>query len=70
MTLDISTKVEARLAAKAREQGVSIEVLLERFLNLVDLLATPSHGEAPEIPVWHLGARGSLHRRDMYDDVG
>jgi hypothetical protein len=23
----------------------------------------------PELPVWHLGEVGPLHRRDIYDDV-
>jgi hypothetical protein len=26
-------------------------------------------GAAPELPVWHLGVVGLLHRRDIYDDV-
>jgi hypothetical protein len=25
--------------------------------------------EGPELPIRHLGAVGSLHRRDIYDDV-
>src|ERR1039457_639892 len=28
------------------------------------------NGPPPELPVWHLGVIGSLHRRDIYDDVG
>jgi len=34
-----------------------------------DLTANAANGEAPELSVWHLGVRGSLHRRDIYDDV-
>ncbi|HXB71215.1 MAG TPA: hypothetical protein VNY05_23470 [Candidatus Acidoferrales bacterium] len=26
--------------------------------------------QSPELPVWHLGGVGSLHRRDIYNDVG
>lgn len=70
MSLDISMKIEARLAAKAKEQGVSIEVLLERLINDIDLPAAPSNAAVPEMPVWHLGACGNLHRRDIYDDLG
>jgi hypothetical protein len=70
MRLDISKEVEARLTAKAKEQGVSIEVLLERLISDIDLPVARSNGTAPEIPAWHLGACGSLHRRDMYDDLG
>jgi len=71
MSLDISLKTEARLAAKAREKGLSIDAFLERLLSDAgDLTANVANGEAPELPVWHLGVRGSLHRRDIYDDVG
>ena len=71
MSLDISLKTAARLAAKAREQGLSVDAFLERLLNDAgDLTAGTANGEVPELPVWHLGVRGSLHRRDIYDDVG
>jgi hypothetical protein len=71
MGLDISLTTEARLAAKAREQGLSIDAFLERLLDDADELTTSSAtGEAPQLPVWNLGVRGSLHRRDIYDDVG
>jgi hypothetical protein len=70
MSLDISLKTEARLAAKAQEQGLSIDALLERLLNdAADPPASTANGEAPVLPVWHLGVIGSLHRRDIYDDV-
>jgi len=26
-------------------------------------------GAGTELPIWHLGAAGSLHRRDIYDDL-
>jgi hypothetical protein len=70
MRLDISSKTEARLTAKAQEQGLSVDALLERFLNDTgDLPASTANGDVPQLPVWHLGVRGSLHRRDIYDDV-
>jgi hypothetical protein len=70
MSLDISLETEARLAAKAREQRLSIDAFLERLLNDAgDLPASAANGEAPELPVRYLGVRGSLHRRDIYDDV-
>jgi hypothetical protein len=70
MSLDISPKTEALLVAKDREKGLSIDALLERLI--ID--AGPVHlgngdGPPPELPVWHLGVIGSLHRRDIYDDV-
>ena len=70
MNLDISSDTEARLAAAAKEQGLSISALLERLLN--DAGGSPAratNGEAPDLPARYLGVRGSLHRRDIYDDV-
>jgi hypothetical protein len=70
MHLDISSTTEARLAAKAQEKGLSIDAFLERLLSdTSDLKANTASGAAPELPVRHLGVRGSLHRRDIYDDV-
>ena len=70
ISLDISPKTEARLAAKAQEQGISIDALLDQLLNDADVLrGIPANGPAPQLPVWNLGVRGSLHRRDMYDGV-
>jgi hypothetical protein len=67
MDLDISPKTKARLAAKAKEQGLSIDAFLERLLDDAgDLTGGAAAGEVPELPVWHLGVRGSLHRRDIY----
>ena len=70
MSLDISPETEARLAARAQEQGLSINALLERLLNDAgDLPASTANDEAPVLPARYLGVRGSLHRRDIYDDV-
>ena len=70
MSLDISPEIEARLAARAQEKGLSIEAFLERLLNDTgDLKMSTATGEAPELRVWHLGVRGSLHRRDIYDAI-
>ena len=71
MSLDISPETEARLAARAQEQGLSINDFLERLLN--DGGGPPAsnaNGEAPVLPARYLGVRGSLHRRDIYDDAG
>ena len=47
-----------------------LTLLLERLLNDAgDLKMTTANGELPELPAWNLGVRGSLHRRDIYDDV-
>lgn len=70
MSLDISVETEAQLAAKAREQGLSIDAFLKRLLGDVDHPApAPRTGEAPVLPAWNLGIKGSLHRCDIYDHV-
>ena len=68
MSLEISHKIEVLLTDEARKQGISVEALLERLMNERAAIAHVS-GAAPELPVWHLGSVGALHRRDIYDDV-
>jgi hypothetical protein len=70
MSLDVSSTTEARLIAKAKEQGLSVEAFLQQLIEDAGNPVSRSKGEAPELPVWHLGVTGSLHRRDIYDDVG
>jgi hypothetical protein len=70
MSIEVSRETEARLSEEARRNGVSVDVLLERLMN--ERLATAhvaGGGPSPELPVWHLGDVGHLHRRDIYDDV-
>jgi hypothetical protein len=43
-----------------------VDALLERFINERAAL-TPRVPSKPELPVWHLGRAGALHRRDIYD---
>ena len=70
MSLDISLETEPRLTAKAREQGLSIDTLLERLLNdSGDQRTEPRNGEAIVLPAWNLGIKGNLRRCDIYDDV-
>lgn len=71
MGLDISPKTETRLATKASELGLSVDALLERLMNENgDPTVAADRRSAPELPAWHLGARGSFRRQDIYDDVG
>jgi hypothetical protein len=67
MSIEISHETEARLIEEARRQGISVEALLKRLMSET---AATTHvaGAAPELPVWHLGGIGPLHRRDIYDD--
>ena len=81
MSLDISPETEARLTAKAKEQGLSIDAYLDRLMESppgvrgLDILkeagilpASAANGEAPVLPAWHLGARGTLRRVEIYGD--
>jgi len=45
-----------------------VDTLLNRF---IDERAALTHRapSRPNLPVWHLGSVGALHRRDIYDDV-
>jgi hypothetical protein len=68
MSIEVSHETEARITDEARRQGISVEALLERLMSERGAAATPVR-TAPELPVWHLGAVGSLRRCDIYDDV-
>lgn len=68
MGMDISREVEDRLSAEARRLGVSVNDLLKQLINERSPGAAPAR-PAPELPVWHLGVVGPLHRRDIYSDV-
>ncbi len=61
---------EAQLAQIATKTGTEPKHLVkDAALRLLgDEIYT--RRPAPELPVWHLGAIGSLHRRDIYNDVG
>jgi len=66
MSIEISREIAARLADEARREGISVDELLERFIS--ERAALTSRVQTnPELPVWHLGGAGSLHRRDLYD---
>jgi len=70
MSLDISHATEARITDEARRQGVSVETLLERLMSEREATArNAGSGSAPQLPRLHLGVKGSLHRREIYDDV-
>jgi hypothetical protein len=66
MSIEISREIEARLTSEAQRQGISVSELLERFIIERAVL---THSAKPELPVWHLGSAGDLHRRDLYNDV-
>jgi hypothetical protein len=72
MSIEISPETEARLTGEARRQGVSVDALLERLISERGAAAhviTGNGSTTPKVPILHLGAMGTLHRRDIYDDV-
>jgi hypothetical protein len=69
MTIEISRETEARLTDEAQRQGISVPALVERLLTESWASLTFGSRPTPELPVWHLGGAGSLHRRDIYNDV-
>jgi hypothetical protein len=70
MSLEISSETEARITGEARKHGISVDALLDRLMN-EHATTTPAFDPAPqpELPVFHMGPMGPLHRRDIYDDV-
>lgn len=69
MSLNVSQQNEARLTEEARRQGISVDALIERLINERASHADAEARKPPELPVWHTGVIGSLHRRDIYNDV-
>jgi len=60
---------EAQLAQIATKSGTDAEhVVKHAVLRLIQAEST-IRPPASELPVWDLGAIGSLHRRDIYDDA-
>jgi hypothetical protein len=45
-----------------------VDTLLQRLIAERAAL-TGETTARPDLPVWHLGSIGALHRRDVYDDV-
>ena len=68
MSIEVSRETEARLTDEARRLGISVDVLLERLINEHRATTYPAQSSS-ELPVWHLGGVGALHRRDIYNDV-
>lgn len=69
MSIELSRETEARLNDEARRQGISVNALLERLMSEHGPSADAGARPTPELPAWHLGGAGSLHRRDIYNDV-
>lgn len=69
MEVHFTPEQEARLAQIATKAGSDPERFVkELVLHLLEG-ESPRSTAAPELPILHLGTIGSLHRRDIYDDV-
>ena len=60
---------EAQLAQIATNAGTAAEQLVKDVVLRLLQGETRIRTTTPELPVWHLGGVGALHRRDIYDDV-
>jgi hypothetical protein len=69
MEVHFTPEQEAQLAQIASKTGTDPEHLVKDAV--LRLLEEEVYADkpTPELPVWHLGEIGSLHRRDIYDDV-
>jgi hypothetical protein len=73
MEVHFTPEQEAQIAKIAKNGGTDAEHWMkEAILRLLPGNANQAVQNPPRnpLPVWHLGgAVGSLHRRDIYDDV-
>ena len=74
MEVHFTPEQEAQLAQIATSAGTDAEHLVkDAALRLLagngDTPKAPQSTRANLLPVWHLGVIGSLHRRDIYNDV-
>lgn len=60
---------EAQLAQIATKAGTDPEHLVKDAVLRLLQDEISARKPAPELPVWRLGTIGSLHRRDIYNDV-
>jgi hypothetical protein len=69
MEVHFTPEQEAQIAQLATRTGTDAEGLVKdtvlRLLGDETRFRTP----APELPRWNLGVIGSMHRRDLYDDL-
>jgi len=73
VTLNLNPEIEQGLLTQARERGVSLDAYLQDIVSQqvrVSVALPMAKSKVPELPIRHLGAVASLHRRDIYDDVG
>ena len=70
MEVKFTPEQEEQLAQLASRTGTDPEQQVKQAALRLIRSDSEAHSFAPELPVLHLGAMKSLHRRDIYDDVG
>jgi hypothetical protein len=69
MEVHFRPEQEAQLAQIATKTGTDAEHLVKDAVLRLLQDESSTRKPAPELPVWRLGTIGSLHRREIYDDV-
>jgi len=67
ITLPLEPQTEAKLIALAQQKGVTADEFVRAAIHKI--IAEATEAQASELPVWHLGSAGTLHRREIYDDA-
>jgi hypothetical protein len=67
ITLPLEPQTEAKLIALAQEKGVTADELVRAAIDRI--VAEATEARIPELPIWHLGGAGAIHRREIYDDA-
>jgi hypothetical protein len=70
MEVHLTPEQEAQLAQIATNAGTDPERLVKDVVMRLLGDEAQFRPAAPELPILHLGAMGTFHRRDIYDDVG
>jgi hypothetical protein len=71
VTLELEPELEQGLQAQAQARGVTVEYFLRDLVSQQVRVAAPPAAAKKilNLPARNLGDMGSLHRRDIYDDV-
>ncbi len=71
VTLELEPELEQGLQAQAQARGVTVEYFIHDLVSQQVRVAVPlvAAKRALNLPARNLGDMGSLHRRDIYDDV-
>jgi hypothetical protein len=70
VTIDLDPGIERELLAQARERGVTLNALVQDIVSRQVSASSVGEGKTLKLPALHLGPMSSLHRCDIYDDVG